>query len=448
MNTTIIEPIIKFKPHKSVAEMRCETFKRKFRQGAQQVERYAKVYICSNTEPECIFRSVREYRNAYNVNKLNLTNADRFTWFRDVLEGPIQLKWDSISGNYPQTNNGFDQAIAQLIAEYTDAGALDDQKQYFDEYTKPHWVKVKEVTDRFDVICDYMTQYRGANGAEPYTQDEKKKKVLKWMPLGLKIAWRRSVHFTAPNFTYTQFVNFLQTEEQCAKVVQQVRQNQGQGRGNGRGNGGNYRSRTTTPPYNPRPQQRQRTQYNRTGHPENERRFGPLYQYDNRGNCPFHSNHTWGNCLANPSNPRYSSTFIIRDNANTRGQQTRSGGTPYPPPAARAPAPGRGRGPPPGRGQGGRGNFRPAGGRGGFRRRDNYTTDDHYYNDGGYDANDQQEQQQYDEYDEQQDQYYEQNEQDEYYTQQEEPSYDSHNANITPQQEDNHYFDDLYDLEY
>ena len=130
-------------------------------------------------EAELALCCFNEYKAAMAASRLNVSNGTlKFELFPQLLSGQARRHWDAAAGPFAaaQTNNNFQAAMEEWLANYMEETAYMDQKEYFVNATKAFSMSVKETSSRVKQIVAYMTMMPGysGGGTDVYTENELK----------------------------------------------------------------------------------------------------------------------------------------------------------------------------------------------------------------------------------------------------------------------------------
>ena len=186
--------------------------------GPNQTEkRQASIHLCNKTDPELILRTIVEFMDMCNPNRLHLaSSALRFTKFRECLGEEIRIAWDALSPTYNITGalQDFQNALDALIMKYFPTTALADQRYYFTTVIKPVGMKVSSVHARLTFINLLARWLPGANHISPFDANLLKELFFHIMPC----TWQETFTQTGNDisnaaYTLDQLLQYMMAQE-------------------------------------------------------------------------------------------------------------------------------------------------------------------------------------------------------------------------------------------
>jgi hypothetical protein len=104
------------------------------------------------------------------------------------LAGSARSRWDAIVDTLPDnSNNSFDDGIAEWFTKYFEPTAFHDQKQYFLQSTKAYSMLVKETATRMEEIIHSMQFMPGYAAGTPVNTDTEKQKMTLYRLVATKL---------------------------------------------------------------------------------------------------------------------------------------------------------------------------------------------------------------------------------------------------------------------
>ena len=175
-------------------------------------------------EAELALRCCDEYKAAMAVSRLNLSNGSlKFEFFPQLLSGQARRHWDAAAGPYAanQTNNTFQTAMEEWLANYMEDTAYMDQKEYFVNATKAFSMTVKETASRIKQIVAYVTMMPGYPGGavDVYTENELKMVFYRVMRPNWKVKFDASGNdITDAGYTWENLVRWMGAQERAERA--------------------------------------------------------------------------------------------------------------------------------------------------------------------------------------------------------------------------------------
>ena len=207
------------------------------------VRRRAKCPIMNNqSDPEMACRVYEEFVDICGEDRLHLsTGALKFEFWRQVLAGQARAHWDAIAAGLPGTTLAhFATGILAWFANYFEATAFHDQKQYFLQASKAYLMTVRETATRIEEILRYMRFMPGAPaaGTAIYSETEKKTTLYRLMRPNWKTNFDASgADITAAAYTWAHLIQYFSAQERRENRVTRGHAGRG-GRGSSPGRGG------------------------------------------------------------------------------------------------------------------------------------------------------------------------------------------------------------------
>ena len=232
--------------------------------GANPREHYYKMYlpICDDpSQKELFLYVIDQFFDAAHNDRLHLsTGTERYTKFRQVVDGALRMSWVAISdAQNNKTVDNFAGDVRTLVGEYLTPSSYEDQLNYLRSVEKPYSMECENLGARLKVISRLGRLLPGAptvnDVPQPLYQDDAalKRAYFNMMRGDWKIKFVSSAHdLEDANFTYQRLVRFMATQEAISKQgIKRNRQGaplggrggrygRGNDRGGGRGAGGYY----------------------------------------------------------------------------------------------------------------------------------------------------------------------------------------------------------------
>ena len=219
--------------------------------------KYSKMYLPVCDDPsrkELFIYVINEFDDACDNSRLHLDDAeDRYSKFRQVLEGSLRIDWQTISNQRTtKTLDTFQQDIFNLLSQYFSPSSRDDQLDYLQNSTKPFTMTVGEVSSRLLVINQLGQWLPGSwdnNYARStlYLNDTHLKRALfTLMPLTWRVEFAKSgKQLDEDAYKYSMLTQYMALQESLEKRTRKrpgapiTAGSRGRGRGgSGRGYGG------------------------------------------------------------------------------------------------------------------------------------------------------------------------------------------------------------------
>ena len=236
-----------------------------------QRERSAKMYlpVCDDpSKKELFFYVVDQFMDAVSNERLHLsTGPSRYSKFRVVMQGSLRLSWQTISANQAnKTIATFDEDVRRLIDQYFAPSAREDQLEYLREARKPYNLSMESLAARLRVISRLGRFLPGSYDATAgvastlYTSELQYKRALfSMVPMQWRVKFAETAHSLEDGqYSYSQLTRYMALQEAIekrARGTKRTRQTagisdsagrgrgRGRGRGSGRGRGGRHSGR-------------------------------------------------------------------------------------------------------------------------------------------------------------------------------------------------------------
>lgn len=305
---SIAEPIIPLTSKLTEEDFQYVTLTRMVPVGNDMEKRREELpMVASVDEVEYLLRVVVEFRDACSAERLSLTSGPNlFTYFRRVLGGIVRDEFDTIRANHPQTVNGFGHAVNDLIGQYIRPTDLADQRHYLETTKKPFKLPCLQLGGRLKMINKLMSRFPGANGVNPFNEDDLKQIFYQLMLDDWKLTFLQNGRdISDPNYGFDEMVRYFELLEK-AQALKRKRQDAVTNRNNKKHKKGN-----------------QGRNGNRGG---NNPQGATITNGDSSKNCPFHPGmHSWNDCFGNPSGRNYRPNFRLQAPGTRRQQRNASG---------------------------------------------------------------------------------------------------------------------------
>jgi uncharacterized membrane protein YgcG len=281
-------------------------------------KRSVTLLVIDTLDKELICNAILEFKDACQATRLNLTTgADRYTKFREILEEPFRTDFDSAREGQPNSVAGFNATLTIFLSYHFQSTDLIDQKNYLDRVKKPYKMTVELLASRLRKLNALMSLLPGANGDEPYEDDDLKVIFFKMMLSDWQLSFLQGGNdITDDAYTFQHLVRFMAIQETSYNAIQERKRQapggsmgpptgkRARGRGGRRGRGG---GRSATGCAN-----------DQGGRGRGGRGGG---RASGGGNCPFHPGlHDWEACFANPHGANYRPNFRPVVPGSQRGQ--------------------------------------------------------------------------------------------------------------------------------
>lgn len=228
-------------------------------------EYYYKMYlpVCSDpTNKEVLLYVIEQFSDAAHNDRLHLSlGGERYSKFRQVLDGALRLEWQTLSdARANKTIDSFHEDVHALIALHFAPSSREDQLAYMRQI-KPFQLDVAACSSRLTVI-DKLGRWLPGSWTDAdhamhnlfATEAEKKRCFFGLMPMKYRIKLAESAHrLDDANFTYAQLTQYMCLQEAIERNERgrkrargetptswRGRDSRGRGRGRGRGGRGYY----------------------------------------------------------------------------------------------------------------------------------------------------------------------------------------------------------------
>ena len=304
-----IEPTIPFEDYKEIllSLERPEPAAPGARGGASHWTKFKeKAIFCTTSDKETLIRTIIEFEDVSGGDRMDIENniTLKFKYFRQCLGCEIRTIWDYARAGKPDTEDGWDDAIAAFIAHYFKPADFHAQKKYMEGFFKPKSLSVTIFADRLITLTTYLEFFPGCVG-EPYDATALKGLLFNAMPLQWQVDFAKAGHdINTDAYTYKQLETYMANHEVLASWDSQSRQKHHGGRfNNGRGQERNRGGRNSG-------YRRNHNDNNSNGNQESKR---------NKDTCKNHPNgsHSFYDCSLNPKSSNYRPPN--NDNGNGRG---------------------------------------------------------------------------------------------------------------------------------
>lgn len=138
------------------------------------LRKYSIPTVEDNEDSERLLRVLHEFLNACNDDHLHIHDQHRYTYFRDVLGGPLQANWDDIT----QARQAADRDDANFLidsrtflASYLPSTAHQIQKEYLLQLQKPYSMNCIVLADRLRWMNILSVHLPGSGGNKLFPTD-------------------------------------------------------------------------------------------------------------------------------------------------------------------------------------------------------------------------------------------------------------------------------------